>query len=258
MNKIKTTSHRLPIAANMKLADVIHLDYLLIPIIGRFGIELGFGNKTIQEVCNERNIHLSFFLEIINSYHNHDYFPEDELQDYPISLIVEYLSNTHNYYLNYKIPELDELVKLFIESSSKENEANNKLIANFYEKYKKELIRHLKLEEANLFPYSNELKLAVETTQISEALLIKIRNNYISKNDDDHFDLEEKLDDLKNLIIKFLPPVQRKDLLEKLLIELFRLENDLNDHSRIEDKVLIPKIIQLENKIIALSDTQEA
>jgi regulator of cell morphogenesis and NO signaling len=38
-------------------------------------------------------------------------------------------------------------------------------------------------------------------------------------------------------------------LIEKLLIELFRLEEDLNDHARIEDIVLIPKILQLEEKI---------
>ena len=34
------------IQANMKMAEVIHLNYHLLPIISRFGINLGFGEKT--------------------------------------------------------------------------------------------------------------------------------------------------------------------------------------------------------------------
>ena len=245
----------LPIAANMKMADVIHLDYLLLPIIGRFGIDLGFGNKTVKEICIEKQIHLSFFLEILNSYHNHDYFAEDQFQDYPTTLIVEYLLNTHRYYINTKIPELEAMVEQFIQYSSEENKSNNKLIANFFNEYKQELIRHLNQEEKNLFPYTRELENIYVSGNITGKIIEKIKKNEISHNDDDHHQLEEKLFDLKNLIIKFLPPVKRKDIMEKLLIELFRLENDLEDHSRIEDKVLIPKVIQLEQKIVDLSDT---
>lgn len=241
----------LPISANMKMADVIHLDYLLLPIIGRFAIDLGFGNKTVKEICDEKQIHLSFFLEILNSYHNQDYFAEVQFQDYPVTLIVDYLSNTHSYYLNTKIPELEAMVKQFIQYSTNENKVNNELIANFFNEYKLELIRHLKQEEKNLFPYTQELINTYSSKIVSNEILEKIKRN-AHKHNDDHHQLEEKLFDLKNLIMKFLPPVNRKALLEKLLMELFQLENDLNNHSGIEDKVLIPKVIQLEQQIISL------
>lgn len=239
----------LPISANMKMADVIHLDYLLLPIIGRFKIDLGFGNKTVKEVCIEKNINVSFLLEILNSYHNHDYFAENQFQDYPTTLIVDYLINTHNYYIHSKIPELETMVEQFIAYSSNENKANNELIANFFNEYKLELIRHLKQEEKHLFPYTRLLEDAFNMGNITNDLMIMINRNDFNHNDIEHNQLEEKLFDLKNLIIKFLPPVKRKDIMEHLLIELFQLENDLNDHSRIEDKVLIPKVILLEQKV---------
>ncbi|MDA3880106.1 MAG: hypothetical protein PF436_06950 [Prolixibacteraceae bacterium] len=81
----------------------------------------------------------------------------------------------------------------------------------------------------------------------------KSNNKLSEKEQEDHNQLEEKLFDLKNLIIKFLPPVKRKDILENLLIELFRLEDDLEDHSRIEEKVLLAKIIHLEQTILKKS-----
>jgi regulator of cell morphogenesis and NO signaling len=240
----------------MKLANVIHLDYLLLPIIGRFGIELGFGNKTVCEICEKKQIQLSFFLEILNSYHNNDYFAEDQFQDYPLVLIINYLKNTHNYYINTKMPELEAIINQFIEYSSPENKSNNTLIANFFKEYKKEFINHLKQEESYLFQYTKELELALFSGILKEETRNKIENKFIHQNDDGHNDLEEKLYDLKNLIIKFLPPVKHQNMMEKLLIELFQLENDLKDHSRIEDKVLVPRIIQTEQKIVALHDPQ--
>lgn len=240
----------LPIYATMKLADAIHLNYLLLPVIGRFGIELGFGNKTIKDICEEKNINIDFFLEILNSFHNSDYFASDQLQSYPSTMVVDYLVRTHNYYIDVKIPEMENMINLFLENSSEKNKANNTLITNFFDEYKNELIHHLKQEEATLFPYAFELEEAVKTRHISQSLSVKINTKLSEKEHEDHNQLEEKLFDLKNLIIKFLPPVKRKDLLESLLIELFRLEDDLEDHSRIEEKVLLPKISCLEQTLL--------
>lgn len=248
------TAIHLPIHAEMKMADLIHMNYLLIPIIGRFGIELGFQNKTVEEVCKENNIDLSFFLYIINSYHSNDYNEIHKLPDYSINQFISYLKATHNYYLNIEIPELESIVNIFMNNSSKENRVNNKLIADFFESYKQELVNHFKQEENNLFPYTQELERALSHGQIENSLIEKIHSHYSAQNDEDHDHLEEKLFDLKNLIIKFLPPVKRKDILEKLLYELFRLEKDLKDHSKIEDRILLPKIAQLEKKVLQLGE----
>ncbi len=232
--------------ANTKMADIILNNYLLLPIIGRFGIDLGFGNKTVSEVCAEKSINTFFFLEIINSYNNPEYFTAEELQEYPLMLIIEYLTNTHNYYRKVKIPELEKIVYEIIENSNPDNKKNNLLIANFFEEYKTELIKHLENEEKTIFPFTIELENTLHNHESLELLIQKIAQSKSAHNNDDHKQLEAKLLDLKNLIIKFLPPVKRKDLIEMLLIELFRLEEDLNDHSRIEDHVLLPKINKLE------------
>ena len=65
------------ISRNMKLADVIQMNYLLIPVIHRFGINLGFGDKTVSDVCEENNVDLNFFLQLVNAYHDQDYFPKE-------------------------------------------------------------------------------------------------------------------------------------------------------------------------------------
>ena len=83
------------ISPHTKMADVIHKDYLLLPVINRFGIQLGFGDKTVEQVCSDYKINLSFFLDIINTYHDEYYFPMEKMQLYPVDMIIDYLLKTH-------------------------------------------------------------------------------------------------------------------------------------------------------------------
>ncbi len=83
------------IQKEMKLADVIHHDHKLVPVINRFNIYLGFGDKSIEELCAGRRINQEFFLTIINAYHDHKYFPKKHLQSFPASMLVHYLKKSH-------------------------------------------------------------------------------------------------------------------------------------------------------------------
>ena len=246
----------LPFTPPTKMADVIHMDYRLIPIIGRFGIEYGFSNKTVTEVCNDYNINVWFFLEIINSYHNHDYFPQKELQKFNASLIVDYLSNTHAYYLNVKIPEIEGYIAQIKQEVSDKNQKNIELLSNFFSEYRIELENHLNREDEIVFPYTSFLEDAIVQNSITNEVVERVRCESIQHYARDHENMELKLSDLKNLIIRHLPPVMCKEICQKLLTELFRLEVDLEDHSRIEDKVLVPKVMQLEQQILKASEAE--
>lgn len=94
---------------NMKMADIIHANYLLLPVISRFGIKLGFGDKLVEEVCNIHDINVDFFIEIINAFHDEEYYVSQDLQQFPIQLTIDYLSKTHNWYLEKKYPKLSTI-----------------------------------------------------------------------------------------------------------------------------------------------------
>ena len=64
-----------------------------------------------------------------------------------------------------------------------------------------------------------------------------------------HNDIEEKLTDLKNLLIKYLPQKGDQQLRRKLLFCLFELEFDLKIHSQIEDSILIPLVEKMEQLV---------
>lgn len=235
------------ITRNMKMADVIHLNYLLLPIINRFNINLGFGDKTVEEVCIENKVNIDFFVEIVNAFHDKNYFPKTHLKSFSIELIIDYLRKTHRFYRNEKVPEIAAWMDKLTAKCSSQPE-NVTLLKNFFAEYKTELESHTQKEEDIVYPYIEELKLALEAQQVSREFYDRMKSYSILNYENEHDDMEAKLYDLKNIIIKYLPPV-KYNLCNKILVELFKLEADLNDHSRIEEKILVPKVVEMENQL---------
>ncbi|MBN2482181.1 MAG: hemerythrin domain-containing protein [Bacteroidales bacterium] len=237
------------ITRSMKMADMIHMNYLLLPIISRFNIKLGCGDKSIDQVCKENSIDVYFFLEIVNSFHDKNYFPKKQLQGFPLKLIVDYLRNSHEHYLHVKVPYIEDLIHQLLLDSYSGNTELSTLINKFFNDYKSELEDHINREEIKVYPYVFAIEKAFRSKKPSPDI-IELTNKY-SMDDfiHEHDNIEDKLFDLKNLIIKYIPPPEDIHLCNTILIELFRLEADLNDHARIEDKVLVPKVKFMEKWI---------
>lgn len=236
------------ISKSMKMADLVHLNYLLLFVLDRFGIKLGFGDKTIQEVCGEYNLDADFFVEIANSFLDEDYVPSSNIDTFPAQLAIDYLRNTHNYYLEEKVPEIEGLINQMV-TDCKLDRKNIDVLNNFFYVYKQELTDHIKREEDAVFPYVLQVAQAYREGVISDKLYQKMNEYNINDYASEHDNVEQKLYDLKNIIIKYLPPVENSLLCHKILIELFNLEKDLNDHALLEDKLIVPIIARQEERL---------
>lgn len=239
------------ITKDMKMAEVIHLSYSLLPVITRFDIDLGFGDKSVEEVCADYSINLDFFLEITNSFIDEDYIPQKDLGSFPVSLIVKYLEKTHDYYLSEKVPELEEMIEKMVSLSGADPE-KSRLVMNFFKEYREELRNHIEKEELKVQPYVIEIEKAYEKEELNESLKQDILNYSINDFANEHDNVEEKLYDLTNIIIKYMPPCPDKALSNRILMELFRLEKDLNAHAELEDKVLVPKVSAMEEELLKM------
>lgn len=230
------------------LAAVIHKDYTLLPVINRLGVKLGFGDLTIKELCDKECIDVTFFMEIINVFHNESYFSKKKLLDFSVNVVIDYLLKTHKYYLGYVLPEQERLIDLFLTkciNGSKENE----LIRKFYNKFREEFVNHVQFEEVKVFPYIIKLSETIHIPLQRNDFIDQYRNFTIKGFEKEHGNMDEKMFDLKNIIIKYLPPNYDLNIGNSLLTNLFMFEKDLKNHARIEEKILISKVKQLEKVI---------
>jgi len=241
------------ITKEMKMADAIHRNYLLLPVINRLGIQLGFQDKSIEKVCSEQNVDTDFFLTIINAFLDNDEKLSKKLQVHSVNDVVSYLLKTHSYYLERIIPEIENRINLLIQHSQISKD-EFLLVKNLFEEYKKELYGHISLEEERVYPYMIEISEAFYKNVLSKTLETKINTYPITSYEKEHSDIEAKLFDLKNILIKYLPTPNDSYIRNRVLIELFTLEQDLSDHARIENMVLVPQIIEMETALLKLRE----
>ncbi|MBK9290710.1 MAG: hemerythrin domain-containing protein [Bacteroidetes bacterium] len=242
------------ISKDMKMVDVVHLNHHLIHIIHRFGIQLGFGEKTTAELCAEYGIDLPFFLEVLNTYHDPSYFPVHNLQQFAASQLITYLKRTHHDYLEYRIPEIEALLNNLMERPDLDGKSRS-LLSDFFQQYKSELTRHIQNEEQIVYPYILALERFTLSGNDDDLAYLRSLQYSIQKYEEEHDDVEAKLFDLKNIIIKYIPKPKDSRLLNRILHELFELEADLNNHAHMEDLILVPIVEQMERR---LSSTQKA
>ena len=235
------------ITTNTKLADVIHHNYLLLSVINRFGIKLGFGDKSIKNICDESKIDPDFFTAILNTFTFESYFSEKRLKAFSILQIVDYLRKTHEYYRNVELKVIDVHINILINSGK--NTSGLKLIRKFFDEYESELLAHLKREDDFTFPYIEKL-VSFKTQENGTKLFKELSKKYnIHIFEREHNNVDDKLFDLKNILIKYLNEDYDQTSCNSVIFELFRLEKDLIEHTRLENKILIPMVEELENEL---------
>lgn len=229
----------------MKMADLLHVNYHFLTVINRFNIRLGFGDKSIEKVCVEKNVDVEFFLFIINVFHNPNYIHSHaDNVNFDVELLVNYIAQTHDYYNNLITPTLKHLIKDV--SSMCSEETRSVLLMRFFNQYIKELTEHIQYEEDVVFPYIRLLNMAIkEGVDKRELDGIDFR---ISNFQDQHHVIQGKLFDLKNVLIKYFS-LPDDEIIIHILFLLYRFEKDLADHILLEASLLTPIVQKMEQKL---------
>ena len=219
--------------ADDKMILLIGDNYDLLQSLGSFGINLGFGDKTVREVCESQNVDTYTFLAIVNFTIN-GYKEFDDADRLSIPTLLQYLEASHSYYLDFELP----FIRKKLEEALDEKDNLARLIMKLYDEYAHDIRKHMRYEEKTVFPYVNTL------------LEGKANDNYdINTFSKHHSQTDQRLKELKNIIIKYLPSdSQHNRQLTATLYDIYNCENWLDQHANVEDEIFIPAIRRLEKK----------
>ena len=143
---------------------------------------------------------------------------------------MEFLQNSHDYFLKYKFPHIRQNLTSALEETH--NDINPAIIA-FFDSYLEEVRKHFAYEEKKYSPYIRALVCGEPTSY---------NINVFKKH---HDEVGEKLTELKNIILQFYTTSQPNKMYD-VLVDLYNAEEDLESHSEIENHILIPLIAQKE------------
>jgi len=222
--------------ATDKMSDLICDNYSLLQVMSRFGLALGFGDSNVREVCETNNVDCSTFLAVVNFIENGLLVMPDESTGFSISSLMDYLVQAHSYFLEFNLPAIRRKLIEAINYSG-ENEVAF-LILKYYDEYAKEVRNHMMHENDIVFKYVSLLQKGERPEGYQIDIFAK-RHNQINT----------KLTELKNIIIKYYPAGVNNHLLNSVLFDIFSCEQDLASHCQVEDYLFVPAVRRLEKEI---------
>lgn len=234
MKSYKTDNNNKAILSEqMKIIELIDADYRLLSIIMRLDIALPFGDISVEEMCRRYDMSTELFLVICRLYSDEEYTPDiGHLNIGDMLHLVRFLRASHRYYTEHLIPRISLGMQRVLASCERRQ---SDILLKFYEDYISEIEAHLNYEETTIFPYVERLAAGRADSGTTMARFME-----------NHTDICDKIDDMKSVVIKYLPetcPTQQRC---ELLFDIFRMKEDLGKHTLIESALLAPVTIQAE------------
>ena len=197
--------------------------------MSRFGIALGFGDKTIAEVCAESKVDTATFLAVVNLLMGSGAGAEVSAE-VSVRSLTDYLHTSHGYFLEYRLPSIR---RKLIEAVDCSQSDVSFAILRFFDEYVAEVQRHMAYEEQTVFPYVESLLAGEKNSSYSMGIFRR-----------QHDQVEIKLRELKNIIIKYYPSGSTNEL-NGVLFDIFTCEQELASHNAVEDEIFVPAVERL-------------
>ncbi len=198
-----------------KMCELMAKEPDAIRIISRFGLTMGVGDKTIEEVCREHSVHCPTFLAVVN--YKTDHVADCNPEDIDIDTLRMYLRNAHAYFVDFQMPRIRRDLIEAINPADTTSQIPM-LILRFYDEYVQEIRTHIEHENEGIWELHAQ----------------------------DDQNISSKFSEIKNLIIKYYPSqtddVKHTYAIISVMNDLFDIEQDFSTHCSIEDDILAPAI----------------
>ena len=205
---------------SIPLSDAICGNPALIPVVARFGIRLGLGEKTIADVAAEHGVDAGFFTVVLNTFLDEDYFPEKKLRAVERTQIIRYLHRTNHYYLDSQLPNIERHLRAFA-AHSRVADNSPELLLKLFGSFRDRLTAQIEREESEVFPALSE----------GGALPRSLPESADGG-------ITEPLAEMRNILVRRLEGEYDMNLCHAVVFALDAIERDIVRHDRIRDRVL--------------------
>jgi len=234
------------------VTDIVLGDYRTSAVFMKYGIEYCCGGKVpLRLACEMRGLNkeevkkeLYDFTRQLPFTNGFDYGKWD------MDFLIDYVRNIHHVYLNRNLPEINDVLERFAEGHTKKYPWLTDLLRSF-KNLQRMLLPHLEEEEQVIFPYIRQIAHAHESREPYAALLVKTLRKPIDNmvaQEREH--IERYIENCRTLTNNYVPPADACITHKVCFSKLRELDNDLTQHSYLENQVIFPRAIAMEKELL--------
>ncbi len=234
--------------AQKQIGQFVADDYRTAAIFSNYGIDFCCkGHRTIEEVCNKKGIDANQLLDELDALLNAKSDQSIDYKSWPMDLLVDYIEKKHHRYVEEKTPVLkqflDKLCRVHGDRHPELFQINELFTASAGE-----LAAHMKKEELILFPFIKKMVSAVINQGGVEMPHFGTVENPIAMMKEEHDNEGERFRKIAELTNNYNPPADACNTYRVTFAMLDEFEKDLHLHIHLENNILFPKAIKLEQQ----------
>lgn len=203
------------------------------------------GGISVEKACKNKNVSLEQVLSELSTVGN-QVTGNENYNQWKLDFLVDYIVNTHHEYIKGKLPELNFYANKVARVHGERHPELVQVLTLFLE-IEQEMTEHMQKEEFVLFPFIKELASAQSTSTIVEKPTFGSVKNPVMMMEHEHDSAGRIMEEIQKLTNNFNPPDDACTTYRVLFQNLQAFQEDLHKHVHLENNILFPKAIELEN-----------
>jgi len=235
--------------SNITLSEIVRDNFHTASIFEKYNLDFCCnGKRTLAEACKGKGINPKGIINEIENINSASAKAEIKPDEWNLNFLIEYIINNHHSYVNRMLPVISAHTHK-VATMHGENHPETKRIAEIFFAINNEMKHHMMKEEKILFPHINMLVKAGNNGGSSGKPYFGTIKNPISMMEAEHQSAGDGMFEIKKLTNNYVPPVDACETYKITIKELKEFEEDLHKHVHLENNILFPKAIELENEM---------
>ncbi len=234
------------------VTDIVAKDYRTSSVFIKYGIEYCCGGRMpLEKACeiNGANIEL-VKKELDEATRNILLTNGIGFEDWTVDFLIEYVRNVHHAYLNKNLTQVSDILEKFAEGHQKKHTWIKDLVNNF-RTLQDVMLPHLEEEEQVIFPYIRQIAHAYENREPYAALLVRtMRKPIENMMTQEHEHVAHYIKRCRELTQNYTPPPAACISHKVCFSKLRELDDDLVQHSYLENNFIFPRAIAIEKELL--------
>jgi regulator of cell morphogenesis and NO signaling len=236
--------------SKLTLADIVTRNFKVAGIFEKYDLDFCCGgNKTISQACLENGTDPKTVYTEIEKMESVKVEIPERVDEWGLDFIADYIINNHHKFVRYMIPIISSHSEK-VASAHGKNHPETIKVANIFSAVYKELKQHMMKEEEILFPYIKYLVRVEKGEAKFEKPYFGRIGNPINMMELEHQSAGESMYSIRRLTNSYAIPSDACNTYKVCLKELKEFEEDLHKHVHLENNVLFPKSVLLEEQLI--------
>lgn len=230
------------------IAEIVSQNIKASHVFKKYGIDFCCGGGvTVQKACDKKGIEAQLVLEELRHF-DIEVEKEYDYNSWPLDVLIDHIIAVHHLYVEENIP----LVLQYAEKVAKvhgHHYTETVEIYNLFRIVAGDLASHMKKEELILFPFIKKMVVAQEEGLKLEVPHFSEVSNPIAMMEDEHETAGNIFKEIARLTNNYTPPAGACNTFRALYDKLAEFEADLHLHIHLENNILHPKALGMEQML---------